>query len=112
MKIVSSLAFAAFMASSTEAFGPAQPLNGAVQNGSANGVTMKVNIGDRKRRTSICEVLDANPTKEIVESELLSDFRSEQVKNCNWKLRTSMIRKIKGQAERYDLPWDPSFGVR
>ncbi len=110
MKIVSSLAFAAFMASSTEAFGPAQPLKGAVQNGS--GVTMKVNIGDKVRRSRICEVLDANPTKEIVETELLSDFTSEQVKKCNWKLRKAMIRKIKGQAERYDIPWDASFGVK
>jgi len=112
MKIVSSLAFAAFMASSTEAFGPAQPLKGAVQNGSGNGVTMKVNIGDRKRRSNICAILDANPTKEIVETELLSDMTSDMVKKCNWKLRKAMIRKIKGQAERYEIDMDASFGVK
>ena len=112
MKIVSSLAFAAFMATTTEAFGPAQPLNVAVQNGAANGMTMKVNIGDRARRSRFCAILDANPTKEIVENELLSDFASEQVKKCNWKLRKAMIRKIKAQAERYDIAVDPSFGVK
>jgi hypothetical protein len=109
MKIASSLAFAAVLAS-TEAFGPAQPLKGAVQNGS--GLSMKVNIGDKARRSRICAILDANPTKEIVETELLSDFMSEQVKKCNWKLRKAMIRKIKSQAERYDLPVDASFGLK
>ena len=114
MKIVSSLAFAAFMATTTEAFGPAQPLSGpVVQNGAgADGMTMKVNIGDKARRSRICAVLDANPTKEIVETELLSDYSSEQVKKCNWKLRKAMIRKIKKQAERYDIAVDPSFGVK
>ena len=110
MKIVSSLAFAAFMASSTEAFGPAQPLNGAVQNGSS--VSMRVNIGDKARRSRIVAVLDSNPTKEVVENELLSEYYSDTVKQCSWKLRKAMLRKIKGQAERYDLPWDDSFGVR
>ena len=110
MKIVSSLAFAAFMATSTQAFGPAQPLKGAVQNGAANGMTMKVNIGDRSRRSKFCAILDANPTKEIVESQLLSDDASELVKKCQWKLRKAMIRKIKAQAERYDLTVDADFG--
>jgi len=112
MKIVSSLAFAAFMATSTEAFGPAQPLNAAVQNGAANGMTMNINIGDKSRRSRVCAIIDANPTKEIVETELLSDFSSEQVKKCNWKLRKNMIRKIKKQAERFDIAVDPSFGVK
>lgn len=110
MKIVSSLAFAAFMASSAEAFGPAQPLKGAVQNGS--GTSMYLNIGDRKRRSRFCEIIDANPTKEIVESELLSDFSSEMIKKCNWKVRKTLIRKVKKQAERYDLTVDPSFGIK
>jgi len=44
MKIVSSLAFAAFLVSTTEAFGPAQPLKGAVSNEAANGMSMRVNI--------------------------------------------------------------------
>jgi hypothetical protein len=110
MKIVSTLAFAAFMASTTEAFGPAQPLKGAVQNGAANGMTMRVNIGDHVRRTKICAILDANPTKEIVESELLSDASSEMLKTCQWKVRKAMIRKIKAQAARYEIPVDSSFG--
>jgi len=109
MKIVSSLAFAAFLAT-TEAFGPAQPLKGAVQNGATS--TMYVNIGDRKRRSAVCEILDANPTKEIVETQLLSDDMSEMVKKCNWKLRNSMIRKIRDQAARYEIPFDSSFGVK
>lgn len=110
MKIVSTLAFAAFMASTTEAFGPAQPLKGAVQNGAANGMTMTVKIGDQGRRSKFCAILDANPTKEIVENELLSDASSELVKTCQWKVRKAMLRKIKVQAARYDIPVDASFG--
>jgi len=110
MKIASTLAFAAFMASTTEAFGPAQPLKGAVQNGAANGMTMKVNIGDRGRRSKFCAILDANPTKEVVENQLLSDASSELVKSCQWKVRKAMLRKIKVQAARYDIPVDASFG--
>ena len=111
MKIISSLAFAAFLATSTEAFGPAQPLKGAVvQNGAANGMTMRINIGDINRRTKFCAIFDSNPTKEVVESQLLSDSASEDLKNCSWKVRKAMIRKIKVQADRYDLPVDASFG--
>mmetsp|Transcript_7759 Transcript_7759/g.15137 ORF Transcript_7759/g.15137 Transcript_7759/m.15137 type:complete len:87 (+) Transcript_7759:135-395(+) len=77
MKIVSSLAFAAFLVSTTEAFGPAQPLKGAVSNGAANGMSMRVNIGDTGRRSKICQIVDANPTKEIVEQELLSEATSK-----------------------------------
>ena len=110
MKIVSSLAFAAFMVSTTEAFGPAQPLKGAVQNGVANGMIMKVNLGDRARRTKICAIIDANPTKEIVENVLLSNEYSTTVTELSWKVRKAMIRKIKKQAERYDIAVDPAFG--
>jgi len=110
MKIISTLAFAAFMASTTEAFGPAQPLKGAVQNGAANGMTMRVCIGDGVRRTRIMEIIDGNPTKEIVESQLLSDSASQMCIDCSWKVRKAMVRKIKKQAARFDIPVDASFG--
>jgi len=71
---------------------------------------MKINIGDKSRRSKICKVLDANPTKEIVETVLLSDEMSATVKSCQWKLRKAMLRKIRHQAFRYDIEVDPAFG--
>eukprot|EP00537_Pseudo-nitzschia_pungens_P011218 CAMPEP_0172390984 /NCGR_PEP_ID=MMETSP1061-20121228/7508_1 /TAXON_ID=37318 /ORGANISM="Pseudo-nitzschia pungens, Strain cf. pungens" /LENGTH=490 /DNA_ID=CAMNT_0013121501 /DNA_START=51 /DNA_END=1523 /DNA_ORIENTATION=+ len=109
MKIVSSLAFAAFLATS-EAFGPAQPLKGAVSNGAANGMSMRYGIADQGRRSLISEIIDANPTKEVVEQELLSDATSELVKKANWKLRKALTRKIRKQAARYEIEVDSSFG--
>ncbi|VEU40884.1 unnamed protein product [Pseudo-nitzschia multistriata] len=109
MKIVSSLAFAAFLAT-TEAFGPAQPLKGVVSNGAANGMTMRYGIKDQALRGRVCAIVDANPTKEIVEEELLSDSMSEAIKGANWKLRKALIRKVTNQAARYDVAVDPAFG--
>ena len=111
MKIISSLGFAVFLAAtaSTEAFGPAQPLNGAVANGS-NGMSMKISIGDKKRQSRILRIIDSNPSKETVETELLSDFTSNELSLCNWKLRSVLKRKIRNQAVKHELPFDASFG--
>eukprot|EP00536_Pseudo-nitzschia_multiseries_P010055 jgi/Psemu1/242642/estExt_Genewise1.C_2950016 len=73
-------------------------------------MSMRYGIGDQGRRSRICEIIDANPTKEIVEQELLSDVTSELVKKANWKLRKALNRKIRKQAERYEIEVDSAFG--
>jgi len=114
MKIVSSLAFAAFYAAATvDAFGPAQPVRGAaVSNaGTAGGMSMRICIGDKRRQGRIIDIIETNPTKEIVEAELLNDSTSEDLKKTNWKLRTTLLRKIRRQAARYELTTPVGFGV-
>ena len=111
MKIITSLGFAVFLAAigNTEAFGPAKPLNGAVANGS-NGMTMRISIGDKKRQSRILRIIDSNPSKETVETELLSEFTANELSLCNWKVRTVLKRKIRNQATKHELPFDSSFG--
>jgi len=117
MKIVSSVAFAAFYAaaistSTTDAFGPAQPLRtAAISNAGTAGISMRINIGDKRRQGKILDIIEANPTKETVQSELLSDATSEELKRTNWKLRTTLLRKIRKQAARYELVTPTGFGV-
>jgi len=117
MKIISSLAFAAFYAaaistSTTDAFGPAQPLRTpAISNAGTAGISMRINIGDKRRQGKILDIIEANPTKETVQSELLSDATSEELKKTNWKLRTTLLRKIRKQAARYELVTPVGFGV-
>jgi len=43
----------------------------AASRAATHGMSMRVNISDTGRRSKICEIVDANPTKEIVEQELL-----------------------------------------
>jgi hypothetical protein len=114
MKIVSSLAFAAFLASSTvDAFGPAQPLKGSVSNGSgSSGMSMRINIGNRIVQGRIIDVIGKNPTKEQVESELLDTKTGDQIAQSNWKLRTTLLRKVQKQADRYELTLPDGFGVK
>mmetsp|Transcript_25261 Transcript_25261/g.29211 ORF Transcript_25261/g.29211 Transcript_25261/m.29211 type:complete len:502 (-) Transcript_25261:232-1737(-) len=115
MKIVSSIAFAAFYAAAisttTDAFGPAQPLRTAASNTGTAGISMRINIGDKRRQGKILDIIETNPTKETVQSELLSDATSEELKKTNWKLRTTLLRKIRKQAARYELTTPVGFGV-
>mmetsp|Transcript_51863 Transcript_51863/g.58827 ORF Transcript_51863/g.58827 Transcript_51863/m.58827 type:complete len:500 (+) Transcript_51863:211-1710(+) len=115
MKIISSLAFATFYAAAisttTDAFGPAQPLRTAASNTGTAGISMRINIGDKRRQGKILDIIEANPTKETVQSELLSDATSEELKKTNWKLRTTLLRKIRKQAARYELTTPVGFGV-
>lgn len=112
MKIVSSLAFAAFLATAN-AFGPSQPLKGAVvSNGSSGGMSMRINIGNRIVQGRIIDVIGNNPTKEQVESELLDTKTGDQIAQTNWKLRTTLLRKVRKQADRYELSLPDGFGVK
>jgi hypothetical protein len=120
MKLVSTVAFAVFLASSsTEAFGPAAQIR-ATPFGQSNGATlqsgssmMTMNIGhqDLKRKQRILRIIDGNPTRETVQDVLLSEATSATIEKCNWKLRQSLLRKVNKQAQRYGITVDPKFGV-
>ncbi|CAJ1934939.1 unnamed protein product [Cylindrotheca closterium] len=113
MKIATSIALALF-AASAEAFGPAAPVGGSAFGASTSfsqgGMTMRIGHADMARRQKINNILGTNPTKEVVEEQLLSASNDVMLKKMNWKLRKSTIRKIKNQAQRYDITVDPAFG--
>jgi len=112
MKIVTSIAFGAFFAAAgIDAFGSVQPLNGAVSNGSEMLASMRYNIGDKRRHSRIVNVIDSKPTKEVVQSQLLNDKTSEQLKECNWKVRKTLMRKIGEEAQKHDLTIPEGFGI-
>jgi hypothetical protein len=75
MKIANSIALALFVAS-TEAFGPAAPVGGSAfgvsTSASQGGMTMRIGHADMARRQKINNILGTNPTKEVVEQQLLS----------------------------------------
>jgi hypothetical protein len=138
MRLVSTVALAVFLAasSSTEAFGPAQPLqatsafggrsiivsnnyissssssNSNNNGGNHNGVmTMRIGTQDMGRKQRLNEILKQSLSKETVQNELLTLETSELIQKCNWRVRRSLIRKIQNQAKRFDLTVDPTFGV-
>jgi hypothetical protein len=129
MRIVNSIALAAFLASTatvvvvTDAFGPATPLHRPTPFGGSSGssnkdyssssdtMTMRIGFSDLGRKQRINDILNSNPTKEIVETVLLSKETSMTIQKCNWKVRNALIRKIRTQAARYDVPVDPDFGI-
>eukprot|EP00980_Cylindrotheca_fusiformis_P002031 scaffold449_cov138-Cylindrotheca_fusiformis.AAC.7 len=115
MKIVNSLALALF-AASAEAFGPAAPVGGSsfgASTSSSNQGDMMMRIGraDMGRRQKINKILRSNPTKEVVEQQLLSPINEDRLKRMNWKLRKATLRKIRNQAQRYQIDVDPDFGL-
>jgi hypothetical protein len=115
MKLANSLALALFV-TSAEAFGPAAPVGGSsfgVSTASSRqgDMTMRIGIWDMNRRGKVKNILDINPTKEVVEQKLLSSSNSAMVEKMNWKLRDSTIRKIRYQAARYEIDFDPTFGM-
>jgi hypothetical protein len=129
MRLVSTLALAVFLASSsstttTEAFGPAQPLQATSafgasitsnNNSNNNGMTMRIGTSDMNRKQRLLQIIDSSSsltTKETVQDVLLSSATSEMIQKCNWRVRKNLIRKVQKQASRYDLTVDPAFGVR
>jgi len=84
MKIINAVAFAAFIAQ-VQAFGPAQPLTGGASitntGTGPNTVSMRVNIGDARKRSRIVNLLKQGPTpltKAQVQTELLTDHVSQE----------------------------------
>jgi hypothetical protein len=119
MKLVNSLALALFLGSAA-AFGPASPVLpsafGVTSSKTTRGdMTMRIGKEDMiKRRTlkSTLEIVGANPSKEMVERFLLSPKTGELLQVCNWKLRQSVLRKIRNQAWKFDVVVDAKFGQR
>ena len=64
----------------------------------------------RQKFNNILKTVQKDPSKEKVETELLSSVTSELIKKCNWKLRKAMMRKVRNVAVKYDVDIDPSFG--
>lgn len=116
MQIINTVAFAAFLlaASSTtqvaEAFGPAQPLNNAVTN-NGSSMSMRINIGDQRKRSRITKIIESGPTKEVVEAQLLDANTSNDLQGCSWKVQKALLRKIRVQAFKYDLEVPDGFGT-
>ena len=114
MKLISSLGFAIFVATA-EGFGPATPVFGGktISIGS-NGMTMRVSVSDKRRRQQLkqkLEVVGATQSKESLQENLLSDETSTLISKSNWKLRKTMIRKVKNVAAKLDVDVDAAFGV-
>jgi hypothetical protein len=115
MKLANSLALALFV-THAEAFGPAAPVGGtsfgvSTASSRQGDMTMRIGRWDMVRRQQINKILEINPTKEVVEQQLLSSSNSALVEKMNWKLRQSTVRKIRNQAARYEIDVDPSFGL-
>jgi len=110
MKLIQSLALAAFL-HSVDAFGPAKPLYGVQNQGT---MTMRVNIADQARGSRLKNILKETgiaDTKEAVEQRLVTPEVSKMVERSNWKRRKVMLRKIRNQAQKFDVELGPGFGV-
>ena len=116
MKIINAVAFAAFIAQ-VQAFGPAQPLNGGVAlvtNNGRDSLSMRVNIGDARKRSRIVNLLKQGPTpltKAQVQTELLTDHVSQEIASCSWDVQKALVRKIQVAAYQYELDVPEGFGV-
>jgi len=117
MKIINAVAFAAFIAQ-VQAFGPAQPLTGGASitntGTGPNTVSMRVNIGDARKRSRIVNLLKQGPTpltKAQVQTELLTDHVSQEIASCSWDVQKALVRKIQVAAYQYDLDVPEGFGV-
>eukprot|EP00586_Coscinodiscus_wailesii_P019064 CAMPEP_0172518272 /NCGR_PEP_ID=MMETSP1066-20121228/290716_1 /TAXON_ID=671091 /ORGANISM="Coscinodiscus wailesii, Strain CCMP2513" /LENGTH=250 /DNA_ID=CAMNT_0013300623 /DNA_START=110 /DNA_END=862 /DNA_ORIENTATION=+ len=118
MKIANSVALSLFLASGANGFGTGRPMDasafGMSRTSSRRGdMTMRTGVYDVVRRqkfNNILKTVQTDPSKEKVETELLSSETSELIKKCNWKLRKAMIRKVRNVAVKYDVELDSSFG--
>lgn len=118
MKIVSSVALAIFL-SSAEAFGPASPVNGnafgaSMQASRPSDMTMrvgKVDLARKQRFNNILADVGGLSSKDAVQSQLLSPEVGQLIEKSNWRLRKSMLRKVRAQARKVDVEVPPAFGV-
>ena len=73
---------------------------------------MRVGLRDMNRRQKFNKILskvDENPSK--VSTLLLADDTSMLIQKCNWRVRSSLLRKVKDLAEANGVEMDASFGV-
>ena len=104
MKLSAGIILLSLAATGTDAFG--------VQRGQ---VSMRIGHYDMVRRQKFNKILSAVddcPTKEAVATVLLTPETSDLIEKCNWKVRNSMILKVKAIARENGAEMDASFGVR
>jgi hypothetical protein len=97
MKLSTGIILASLLAT-TDAFG--------------SQLSMRVGLGDLKRRQKFNKILskvDENPAR--VATVLLADDTSMLIQKCNWRVRSSLLRKVKDLAEANGAEMDASFGV-
>lgn len=120
MKIISSVALVLFLSSTTtEAFGPASPLNGnafgASSQASRSGdMTMrigKVDLARKQRFNDVRKEAGKLSSKEAVQEMILSPAVDTLIQKTNWKLRNSILRKLRSQASKFDVEIPAAFGV-
>lgn len=118
MKLINTLAFALFL-SSAEAFGPASPVSGNAFGVSSQGarqgdMSMRIGLVDRSRKQRLINTLKTVggiSTKEAVEEQLVTPETGAMIEKANWKLRKVMIRKVRKQAEKFEVALPEGFGV-
>lgn len=101
---------ASLFVASSDAFGPPM-FGGSTRRGQ---VSMRVGQQDLARRQKFNKILGEvreNPTKEFVETVLLSTDTGDLIEKCNWRLRKAMIRKVSDMAQTFGVEVDHSFGV-
>lgn len=120
MKIISSFAFALFLASSAEAFGPASPVNGNAFGASrqvvsrSGDMTMrigKVDLARKQRFNDVLKQAGSLSSKEGIQETLLTPTVDSLIQKSNWKLRKVMVRKVRSQAGKYGVEVPATFGV-
>lgn len=77
-------------------------------------MSMRVGTFDMKRRQQFNKILNEvkeNPTKEAVETTLLSAETGDLIEKCNWKLRKALIRKVNDMAAAAEVDVADGFGV-
>jgi len=75
---------------------------------------MRVGTYDMTRRSKFKKILNEvreNPTKEAVQTNLISTETGDLIEKCNWKLRKAMIRKVNEMAAEFDVDVADGFGV-
>jgi len=121
MKIISSFAFALFLASTTttEAFGPASPLNGnafgassqATRSGDMTMRIGKVDLARKQRFNDVKKEAGKLSSKEAFQEIVLSPAVDTLIQKTNWKLRKAITRKVRAQATKLDVEIPAGFGV-
>ena len=120
MKIISSFALALFLSSSTtQAFGPASPLNGnafgassqATRSGDMSMRIGKVDLARKQRFNDVRKEAGKLSSKEAIQEMILSPAVDTLIQKTNWKLRKAITRKVRAQASKFDVEVPAGFGV-
>ena len=80
---------------------------------------MRVSLTDMKHRQKINKILgsavvagnDSATTRQVIETTVLTERTATILEGTNWKVRNSMLRKVRILANKYDVPMELSFGI-